>query len=228
MSVILSSRPTIGVTMGDAAGIGPEIVLRALEADSVRTAYRCVIIGDIRRLKQLVTSMNFGKELIPFTAGGHAEHGSVEVFDLKNLPVQFKTGLDSAITGRAAAENLIAAVELWKDGSIEAIATAPISKKAIALGGFDYPGHTEFLAKLTGTSEFAMSFFAEKLRVVLLSTHLPLVSAIGSISEERLVRLISFTNREMGRLLNKEVSIAVAGLNPHASEGGMFGSEENE
>ncbi|HQY68294.1 MAG TPA: 4-hydroxythreonine-4-phosphate dehydrogenase PdxA, partial [Pyrinomonadaceae bacterium] len=109
---------------------------------------------------------------------------------------------------------------------IDAIATAPISKKAIALGGYDFPGHTEFLAKLTNTERFAMSFFAGELRVILLSTHLPLTKAIELVKRNRLVDLIEFSSEQLSRLLKRSPKIAVAGLNPHASEGGLFGTEE--
>ncbi len=227
MSVNAFSRPVIGVTMGDAAGIGPEIVLRALESKELREAFRCVIIGDSAALSGVSDSLGLGLEMVPFAPETQATTSCVEVYDLANLPAIIKTGIDSPITGRAAAENLIAAINLWRQGVIDAVATAPISKKAIAMGGFDYPGHTEFLADLTGTREFAMSFFADKLRVVLLSTHLSLVNAIDFVSEKSLTNIIRFTHREMVRLFRRDVSIAVAGLNPHASEGGMFGMEES-
>jgi 4-phospho-D-threonate 3-dehydrogenase / 4-phospho-D-erythronate 3-dehydrogenase len=210
--------------MGDAAGIGPEIVLKALESNGLRTAFRCVIIGDAVHLRR--TSERFGLQYRLVQYSDESPSDAAEFYDLANLPEIFERGVDSAVTGRASAEYLIAAVDLWRQGKIDAISTAPISKKAINMGGFDYPGHTEFLADLTGTSEFAMSFFADKLRVVLFSTHLPLVSAIELIKTDRLAELIRFTDREMRRLLKRQVSIAVAGLNPHASEGGMFGSEE--
>lgn len=228
MPVISSGRPTIGITMGDAAGIGPEIVLRSLETGALRGALRCIIVGDLAHLRKVASAFDIRVKLVSFTSNLEPDVESVEVFDLANLPDHFQTGIDSPISGKAAAENVIAAVKLWRDGVIDAVATAPISKKAIGMAGYDYPGHTEFLAELTNTSEFAMSFFAENLRVVLLTTHLPLISAIRLVTEDRLIPLIGFTNREMERLLNKRVSIAVAGLNPHASEGGMFGSEETE
>jgi 4-phospho-D-threonate 3-dehydrogenase / 4-phospho-D-erythronate 3-dehydrogenase len=210
--------------MGDAAGIGPEIVLRSLGAEELRTAYRCVIIGDAVFLRRASEQFGIDLRIGPLSDAEDAQ--CVEVVDLANLPERFEIGIDAAVTGKASAENLIAAVDLWRHGKIDAIATAPISKQAINMGGFDYPGHTEFLADLTGSSEFAMSFFADKLRVVLLSTHLPLLSAIGLIKTDALAKLIRFTDREIRRLLNKDVSIGVAGLNPHASEGGMFGTEE--
>ena len=220
----IAIRPIIGITMGDAAGIGPEIVLRSLGSEELRTAYRCVIIGDAVFLRTTAEKLGIDIKLVPMSEA--VDPQKVEILDVANLPDQFEVGVDAVVTGKASAEYLLAAVNLWRDKKIDAIATAPISKKAINMGGFDYPGHTEFLADLTGTSEFSMSFFADKLRVVLLSTHLPLVSAIELIKTDALTALIRFTAREMRRLLNKDVSVAVAGLNPHASEGGMFGSEE--
>ena len=148
------------------------------------------------------------------------------IYDLNNLKDGFAFGVESAATGRASAENIEAAVRLWREGKIDAVATAPISKNAIRLGGYNFPGHTEFLADLTETKDFAMSFFAEQLRVVLLSTHISLTDAIDFVRTENLVRLIKFSAEQLGRLLKKEVTLAVAGLNPHASEGGMFGDEE--
>jgi 4-hydroxythreonine-4-phosphate dehydrogenase len=150
----------------------------------------------------------------------------IAVYDLKNLPENILVGEDTAVAGKAAAEYIETAVNLWREKKIDAIATAPISKRAIALGGYNFPGHTEFLADLTATKEFAMSFFAENLRVVLLSTHVSLRDAIELVKKEKLVELIKFSHREISKLLKKEARIAVAGLNPHASENGMFGTEE--
>ena len=211
--------------MGDAAGIGPEITLKALTDENIRAACRCVIIGDAAHLRVLASKLDLDIDLGRFDASGSS---AVEIFDLKNLPESFAIGVDASVTGKAAAENIEAAVRLWRERKIDAICTAPISKKAIHLGGYDFPGHTEFLAKLTDTSEFAMSFFAEKLRVVLLSTHLSLTDAIALVKKDRLVGLIRFSAAELSKLLGRDVSIAVAGLNPHASEGGMFGSEEHD
>ena len=221
----MSGNPVIGITMGDAAGIGPEIVLKALALEELRSHIRPVIVGDAAYLKKFAESQNLNYRLDGF---GTLNAGAVEVYDLGNLAHQFEAGVDSAVTGRAAAENIEAAVGLWRDGRIDAIATAPISKRAIQLGGYDYPGHTEFLAQLTETSEFAMSFFAEKLRVVLLSTHHSLRAAIELVKKDTLVRLIKFSERELSGLLGRSPKLAVAGLNPHASEAGKFGSEEED
>lgn len=213
--------------MGDAAGIGAEITLKALADGSLREICQPLIIGDFEYLEKAAREFgldfSFYNAAVNFTPENPAQIG---VYDLDNLKETVVAGSESAATGRAAAEYIERAVNLWREKKIDAIATAPISKKALHLGGYDYPGHTEFLAKLTQTQEFAMSFFAEDLRVVLLSTHVSLRDAIELIKKEKLVELIRFTDRALSKLLNRQVKIAVAGLNPHASESGMFGEEE--
>ncbi len=193
--------------MGDAAGIGPEVVVKAIHSLPKSADFEVIVIGDSRHLES--------SGLDP-----------ASVVDLANLPDKIEIGVDSAVTGKAAAECIVRAVEMWKAGEIDAIATAPISKNSIRLGGYDFQGHTEFLAHLTETKRFAMSFFGGNLRIVLLSTHLALTKAIEKVRKEPLVDLIEFSNSALGKLLGRKIKIAVAGLNPHASENGMFGTEE--
>ena len=212
--------------MGDAAGIGPEITLKALADETLQRVCSPVIIGDVAYLRKTARDLQINFDFVEATRNLSGNSNQIAVHDLRNLPDQITLGVDSGITGKAAAECIETAVRLWREKKIDAICTAPISKKAIALGGYDYPGHTEFLAHLTGTKEFAMSFFAENLRVVLLSTHVSLRSAIDLIKKKNLVKLIKFSHQSLSKLLKKDVKIAVAGLNPHASEDGMFGSEE--
>ena len=200
--------------MGDAAGIGPEVVVKALADGSLTNICNYKVIGDRVHLERVAVSLGIGPGVL------------ADVCDLKNLGGDVPVGIDDAVTGRAAAEYIVKAVDLWKAGEIDAIATAPISKNSIRLGGYDFQGHTEFLAALTNTKEFAMSFFGGGLRVILLSTHLSLRDAIDLIKTDKLVELIEFSSTELSKLLGRKVKIAVAGLNPHASEGGMFGSEE--
>lgn len=218
--------PIVGITMGDAAGIGPEVILKALAGDELRKICVPVIIGDLSFLKATAVKLGLSCELVNLSEAPGPETGRIAVFDLGNLIGAVAIGEESALTGRASAQYIEAAVSLWREKKIDAIATAPISKMAWALGGYDYPGHTEFLAFLTNTEKFAMSFFAEKLRVILLSTHISLRRAIELVTKPALVDLISFSCEELSKLLGKKVKIAVAGLNPHASEGGMFGGEE--
>jgi len=218
--------PVIGITMGDAAGIGPEITLKALSDANLRKICRPVVIGDLGFLRMTASDLGLDLDFAGFDGGQPISSDRLEVCDLKNLRCPVVAGHESGDTGRASAEYIKAAVDLWKENRIDSIATAPISKKAISLGGYDFPGHTEFLAELTGTREFAMSFFAERLRVVLLSTHVSLRDAIGLVKRDRLIKLIVFSHAKLSELLDRNARIAVAGLNPHASEQGMFGAEE--
>jgi len=212
--------------MGDAAGIGPEITIKALAGGEFDEKCRCVIVGDRVQLLRVSSELGISIELPAFDAGAIGQN--VTVLDLKNLRDEFTIGVDADVTGKASAEYIEAAVGLWRENKADAICTAPISKKALALGGYDYPGHTEFLADLTATKKFAMSFFGGDLRVVLLSTHLSLRHALDLVKKERLIDLIRFSSTELAKLLKRPVSLAVAGLNPHASEDGMFGSEEHD
>ncbi len=220
--------PRVGITMGDAAGIGAEITLKALADENIQKICAPVVIGDAAYLRQTAQTLGLKFDFIETATNPSNVSNQIAVHDLSNLSDQIILGKDSGVTGRAAAEYIETAVQLWREKKIDAICTAPISKKAIALGGYDFPGHTEFLAHLTDTKEFAMSFFAENLRVVLLSTHVSLRNAIDLIKKEKLIELIKFSHQSLSKLLKKDVKIAVAGLNPHASEGGMFGAEEAE
>lgn len=218
--------PRVGITMGDAAGIGAEIVLKALTDESIKENCLPVIIGDVAYLKKTARQLSLDFNFVEADGNDFSKLREIPVYDLKNLNDEIILGEDSAIPGKAAAEYIECAVKLWREKKIDAISTAPISKRAIALGGYNFPGHTEFLAALTDTKTFAMSFFAENLRVVLLSTHVSLRDAIDLVKREKLIELIKFSHREVSRLLGRDARIAVAGLNPHASENGMFGAEE--
>jgi 4-hydroxythreonine-4-phosphate dehydrogenase len=223
-----SLSPPIGITMGDAAGIGPEIILKAVLDNKIGEFCQPIIIGDARFLRETADNLGFTIDFEIIQKGLEIPQNTdkVIIYDLQNLTEPIEPGVESGVTGKASAEYIEEAVRLCRAGKIAAISTAPISKKALALGGYNFPGHTEMLAFLTETRDFAMSFFAQKLRVVLLSTHVSLIEAIGLVKKETLIELIKFSARELSKLLKKEVKLAVAGLNPHASEGGMFGHEE--
>ncbi len=223
-----NNLPKIGITIGDPAGIGPEVVVKTAADKSIQSFCSPVIVGDLNLLRKTARSCAAEVEFVGNNEGGGliSDPATVSVFDLDNLPEKIEPGKPSAVSGKASVEYIEAAVRLWKHGEIDAITTAPINKKAVAMGGFSFPGHTELLAELTGTKDFAMSFFAGDLCVVLLSTHVSLLAAIDLVKADNIARLIRFTNEKLSVLLRKEVKIAVAGLNPHASEDGMFGSEE--
>jgi len=209
--------------MGDPAGIGPEICVKALTGSNVNTYCTPVIVGELRTLTTTARLLNINatfQEIDDF--GGGADITVLHVATEE----EFQVGIDTAGSGRAAASYIETAVDLWRRGEIDAIATAPISKKALSLAGYEFPGHTEFLAHLTGTERVGMSFFGGELRVVLLSTHLALNEAIKLVTKTNLIELIKFSDKELNRLLGRRPKLAVAGLNPHASENGMFGREE--
>jgi len=209
-------KPRVAITMGDPAGIGPEICAKALSDQQVRQACDLILVGSAESFRRTCDSL-----AIPL---GSIDN-SLKIVDVPGL-TDFSIGVDASTTGKASAQYIETAVRLWQAAEADAIATAPISKKAISLAGYDFPGHTEFLAHLTGTARVGMSFFGGDLRVVLLSTHLSLVDAIKKVTRDNLLELIQFSHNELGKLLGKQPKLAVAGLNPHASEGGMFGHEE--
>ncbi len=225
----LKNRPRVGITMGDPAGIGPEVVVKALTDRALFEVADLLVIGDLALLNRVAKGV--GAQVKFFDSREISDVGkneAVPVFDLENLAQDYSDGAESGVAGKASVEYIEKAVDLWKEGKIDAITTAPINKKAIAMGGYDYPGHTEMLAKLTETEDFAMSFFANDMCVVLLSTHVSLKKAIELVKKENLVELIKFTNVQLEALLKKKVRIAVAGVNPHASEDGLFGTEEEK
>ena len=214
--------------MGDAAGIGAEVVLKALSDKTLNDLCRTVIVGDLKFLRKTADDLDLQINFVRVEDDFDSDTDKIAVFDLENLPDNVKIGVENAVSGKASAEYIEWAVKLWKQGKIEAICTAPINKKSLSMGGYDYPGHTEFLAHLTDTKKFAMSFFADKLCVILLSTHVSLRQAIELITKENLIELIKFSHESLSKLLKRDAKIAVAGLNPHASEFGMFGNEEEE
>jgi len=214
--------------MGDPAGIGPEVVLKAVAEDEVRKVCLPVIIGDAQLLTHTARTLDLQSGYDIVRVGEQIPDQFTEplIFHLDNIGGFVEPGIESGAAGKAAAGYIEAAVQLCAAGSIDAIATAPINKRSLFLGGYSFPGHTEFLAHLTGTEEYAMSFVAGNLRIVLLSTHVPLVEAVRMVERDRLISTINLTHRELRRWGLERPRLAVAALNPHGAEGGLFGVEE--
>jgi 4-hydroxythreonine-4-phosphate dehydrogenase len=214
--------------MGDPAGIGPEVVLKAVAEAEIRSVCVPVIIGDAQLLAHTARTLDLqsGYDIIRKEERLPQDISEPVIFHLDNIGGFIEPGIESGIAGKAAAGYIEAAVELCAAGSIDAIATAPINKRALFLGGFSFPGHTEFLAHLTGAEEYAMAFVAANLRVVLISTHVPLAEAIRMIERDRIVKIIHLAHRELIRWGIERPRLAVAALNPHGAEGGLFGVEE--
>ena len=220
--------PRVGVTMGDPAGIGPEVVLKAVAEEEVRRACVPVIIGDAQLLAHTARTLDLqcGYDIVRYDEPLPEDISDPVIFHLDNVGGFVEPGIESGTAGKAAAGYIEAAVRLCAAGGVDAIATAPINKRALFLGGYSFPGHTEFLAQLTGAEEYAMAFVASNLRVVLISTHVPLAEAIRMVERDRIVRIARLTHRELRRWGIERPRIAVAALNPHGAEGGLFGVEE--
>jgi len=220
--------PRVGITMGDPAGIGPEVVLKAVAEEEVRAVCQPVIIGDAQLLAHTARTLDLqcGYEIVRHDEELPLRSTEPLIFHLNNIQGHVEPGIESGTAGKAAGGYIEAAVELCAAGSIDAIATAPINKRALFLGGYSFPGHTEFLAHLTSTDDYAMGFVAANLRVVLISTHVPLSQAIGLVRRERFEKTIRLAHQELERWGIENPRIAVAALNPHGAEGGLFGIEE--
>jgi 4-hydroxythreonine-4-phosphate dehydrogenase len=220
--------PRIGVTMGDPAGIGPEVVLKAVAEPEVLAACVPVIVGDAQHLAHTARTLDLrcGYEIVRRGETFPDDAAGPVIYHLDNITGTVAPGVESGAAGRAAAEYIEAAVELCGLGAVEAISTAPINKRALFLGGYSFPGHTEFLAHLTASPESAMAFVASNLRIVLISTHVPLSEAIRLVEKERITRVTRLAERELRRWGIPRPRIAVAALNPHGAEGGLFGVEE--
>lgn len=220
--------PRIGITMGDPAGIGPEVVLKAVAEAEIRRVCVPVLIADAQLLAHTARTLDLqsGYDIIRRDEKLPDKISEPVIFHLDNIEGSIEPGIESAAAGKAAAGYIEAAVQLCAAGSIDAIATAPINKRALFLGGYSFPGHTEFLAHLTGAEEYAMAFVAANLRIVLLSTHVPLAQAIRMVERDRLVKTINLAHRELQRWGIAQPRLAVAALNPHGAEGGLFGVEE--
>ena len=223
-----ASKPRIGITIGDPAGIGPEVSLKACHSEEVLTSCSPVLIGDAQYLSHWsrIFDLPRGLDSIPAATRLPAVIEGPVVYDLRNIPGSIEMGREQADAGRAAGEFIEAGVSLCQSSEIDAIVTAPINKRALFLAGYSFPGHTEFLAHLTGTKEFAMAFFSPSLRVALLTTHVPLAKVAEYVEKAALERLIRLLDRELRGFGFVEPRIAVAALNPHGAEGGLFGIEE--
>jgi 4-hydroxythreonine-4-phosphate dehydrogenase len=188
-----------------------------------------VVVGDAQELAHQARRLNLVCGLPIFNLGEEipADLDEPAIYNLANVHGPVEMGVEAAVCGKAAGEYIEAGVGLCMSGQVDAISTAPINKKALFLGGYSYPGHTEFLAHLTGIDDYAMAFVAPGLRVVLLTTHLPLVDAIQQVQKAAIERKIRLTHNELQRWGIERPRIAVAAVNPHGAEGGLFGIEES-
>jgi 4-hydroxythreonine-4-phosphate dehydrogenase len=223
------ARPVLGITMGDPAGVGPEIIARAAGERGVQEASRLVVIGSAAAMAEALALIGSPLQIHPvaFVDQCGWASGTLEVLDLANVDMPtLPRGEVSAAAGRAAYQYVERSVLLARDGAIAAIVTAPINKEALAAAGMTHSGHTEILAELSGTRDFAMLLMGRELRVIHVTTHVSLRRVPDLVTRERVLRTIRLAQRAMDGLGISPAHIAVAGLNPHAGEDGLFGDEE--
>jgi 4-phospho-D-threonate 3-dehydrogenase / 4-phospho-D-erythronate 3-dehydrogenase len=224
------TRPIVGITMGDAAGVGPEIIVRALSSPEVYELCRPIVIGDAGRLRRAaeITGSSTKVNVVDRPAAASFRPGQVDCVDLHNIPDDLPFGQLSPIAGHGAYEYIARAVELAKAGEIVAICTAPLNKEALHAGGHVYPGHTELLAKLAGTAEVSMMLATPRMRVIHVTTHIGLLDAVERINPGLVERTIRRGHDALVRAGIARPRIAVCGINPHAGEHGLFGRGEEE
>ena len=221
-------KPRVGITLGDPAGIGPEIVLKAVADSSICSTCVPVIIGPASQLRVQARNLSLNADF-PICVEAQFDPESFDepqIVDTDTLHQNINWGELTAASGSAAIAAIEACVRLCLAGKLDAMTTAPINKESLKLAGSPFPGHTEMITALCGVNESLMCFFAGELKVFLLTIHSSLANAIKLITRARVASAIVLANRELRRFGVLRPRIAVAGLNPHAGEHGLFGNEE--
>ncbi|MFO7707165.1 MAG: 4-hydroxythreonine-4-phosphate dehydrogenase PdxA, partial [Desulfobacterales bacterium] len=222
--------PIIGISMGDPAGIGPEICAKTLALEEIHRICRPIVVGDAAVMADAVRfcGLKIKTAARNKTAEAAFSPGTIDVFDLANLPPgQLRHKQVTAEQGRASFEYVAKVIELAMAGEIDATVTGPINKAAINAGGFHYAGHTEIYAELTRTRDYSMMLAEGSFRVAHVSTHVSLKTACERVKKERVLTVIRLADGALRQLGIDSPRIAVAGLNPHCGEGGLFGDEDD-
>lgn len=226
-SPTVSPQTIFALTMGDPAGIGPEIALKELQ--NPLNAHDIVIVGDLGILHATAASLKITPEFNTVTTIDTFLPGKINVLDCNELqPGSFTLGKPQAACGKAAFRYITKAIELAMSGTVGGVITNPINKESLKMAGIRYPGHTEIFAEKTGTSHYSMLFLLRNVGVAHVTTHCSLREAITLITTERVVQQITLLNSALHQLGIRKPRIAVGGLNPHAGENGLFGTEEIE
>ncbi len=222
--------PLVAVTMGDPAGVGPEIIAKTFADPDFHARNRALVVGDAGMLKRAAQLVGLPLEIneIPEPEDATFTPGTADVLQVGELPPDLPFGELDARAGDAAFRYVEKATGLASAGRVAAIATAPLNKEAMHIAGHGYPGHTEILADLTGTDDYAMMLVTDELKVIHVSTHVSLREAIDRAQPERELAVIRLAHESLKKLGVESPRVAVAGLNPHAGENGLFGKEDLE
>ncbi len=223
-------KPVLGITMGDAAGIGPEVIVKALADKRIYELAHPIVIGDKKIMQRALDIVKSDLQLrtVQDINNLQSEFGYIDLIDLNNLPADLPFAKVDARAGKAAYEYIESAVDLTLKNKIHAIVTAPLNKEALHAGGKNFPGHTEILAHLSKTDDFSMMLTSEKLNVIHVTTHVSIRQACDLIKKERVLTVIELAEEYSKMLGFAEPRIAVAGFNPHAGENGLFGDEDEK
>lgn len=213
----MAKKRRIAITMGDPAGVGPEIIVKAFAREDIYKICNPLVIGDRAVIKRVIKTI--GIDLDP---------DSIEILNLNEIknPEHLLIGKPSEEAGRASFSYIRKAVELHRLGIIEAVVTAPITKVSLRMAGLPWLGHTDMLAALTDTEDYAMAFYSESLKVILTTIHVPLKEVPHLIKKEKVIKTVFFAKKACDMLQIENPKIAICGLNPHAGEEGLIGREE--
>jgi len=222
-------KPIVGITMGDAAGIGPEITSKALNYSNIYDLCSPVVLGDYRVISDIVRicSLKLKVNKTDTLKDCKFEFGTIDVMDFANVdPASFKFGEENPVCGKAAVEYTLEAGKMALENKIQAMVSAPLHKGAMRSAGFNYEGQTQILGELTKSENYGMILVLENLNILMYSTHMSLRKACDKVTYEGVLKKIILANEGLKFFNKKDAAIGVAALNPHSGEGGLFGTEE--
>lgn len=227
----VAAKPILAITMGDPAGIGPEIIVKALNEQSTYRKCRPLVVADVAVMRKAVSATGLNIQIHPVYNVSEAryEYGTIDVYDLEYAGLdKVEYGKVSAQAGDAAFLSIKTAIELAMKKEVDGTVTAPINKEALNLAGHHFNGHTEIYAHFTGTKKYAMLLADEFLRVIHVSTHVSLREACDRVKKDRIIDVTQLIADACQQFGIENPRIGIAGLNPHSSDNGLFGWEEEK
>lgn len=229
--MVSTGRPILGISVGDPGGIGPEITVKALNQKEIYDISRPLAVADHRVLEDALkfTDVNLTLNPVQKVSDAQFDFGTVDILDLRNMPMdRLRYKEVTPEQGRASFEYVAKVIELAMNGKIDGTVTGPINKAAIHAAGHHFAGHTEIYATLTNTRDYCMMLTHGGFRVTHVSTHVSLREACDRVKKDRIIRVIDLTYEALRKLSVSDPKIAVAGLNPHCGEDGLFGHEDDQ
>ena len=222
-------KPRIAITMGDPAGVGPEICLDLLNDPKISDLYSPIVFGDSSVLRSCAEKTNKTSDYIEISENQIEDTSKNGIFDLGLMNLdELNPGTADANTGRATYGYVTSAIDACLRNKVDAVVTCPANKEALQAGGVSQPGHTEIFAELTSTEKFCMAFFSDEISCSLVTVHCGYSEVPALLSVDRIYDVISLTRQAHQKLLGREPRLAVCGLNPHGGENGLFGNQEEE